>query len=68
MLVIYSLENRLENQQQQKTFALNLSKGIRIKGELVMWGTKTTQKPTGKMSKALVQPLLVDKVSQSNAL
>lgn len=65
MLLIYCLEN----QQKQKTFALNLSKDIRIKGEFVMWEKNNNrQEPTGKMSKALVQPLLVDKVSQSNAL
>lgn len=38
MLIIYFLENRLEN-PWQKTFVLNLSKGIRIKGESVLWKT-----------------------------
>lgn len=54
MLTAYPPEKRLESQQQE-TFALNLSKCIRIKGEFAHV-EKQTNTQTGKMPKALVEP------------
>lgn len=53
MLTAYPPGKRLENQQQE-TFALNLSKGIRIKGEFAQVEKTNTQ--TEKMPKALGEP------------
>lgn len=66
MLIIYFLENRLEK-WQQKTFAWNLSKGVRIKDEFVHVGEKKWTK-TEKMPTAQAEPLLGDQVCHSNAL
>lgn len=59
MLNVYSLENKLER-QQQKTFALTLSKWVRIRGEFVHGGRK--KKIPRKNTETTWETLLLDMV------
>lgn len=63
---IYSLENKLENSRKQ--FCIESSKCGLIKGEFVPSGKQIHRKIIETMAKAQVEPLLVDKVNQSNVL